>query len=392
MANGKRRTKGEGSIIELPNGKCRVTLTLGYQMVEGKDGRPKKKQLRKTAVVDSKMAAVKTLKAFEKERDEGKLVPPTLVSVREMTQKFLEAKKRSVRASTYRLYDMAMREHINPTIGDYMLTDMTPDLVDELVAYWMADKDLNSMATIKTLRTILKGLFAMAEGRGLIQKNPVTKSSTVRVPHKEKRVLTQDEAQRLLEYAKKHGRGPIYRLLLLALATGMRRGELLGLCWDCVLDDKIRVWRNLIQTKEEGFKVDEPKTTAGRRTISVAPWVLEEIRALKNGSDWVFSWEGRDGCASFTTMMTEARRCLSEAGLEGVRFHDLRHTHATQLISEGVDIKSVSKRLGHENIKTTLDLYAHWLPENDQRAAEFMGAWLTPKDPQKTPEGPQEVA
>lgn len=203
----------------------------------------------------------------------------------------------------------------------------------------------------------------------------------MRVPHKEMGVLSQEEAKRLLEFAKGHicARGQsMYHLILLALATGMRRGELLGLCWDCVLDDKIRVWRSLLQTKE-GPKLDEPKTAAGRRTISVAKDIIEAVRTIQQGdSKFVFRWNGMSDGTAFTAAADGFRECLKGAGITGIRFHDLRHTHATQLISQGVDIKTVSKRLGHENIKITLDLYAHWLPENDQKAAELMSEWIGP--------------
>lgn len=365
----QRRNKGEGSIVELPNGKVRATITLGYQIVDGK-----RKQVRKTSVEESRQAAVKKLKAWQKEQDEGKIeVPQSPITVKELVDRFLEAKERSVRASTYRHYEMSMRLNVVPFIGDYLVTDVTTDVIDDLVGRWIEKKNMEKV-TIKTQRAILKVLFKMAVDKGYIVKNPVADTSRVRVPHKEMKTLSQEEAKRLLGFAKEYSE-PMYLLILLALTTGMRRGELLGLCWDCVLDDKIRVWRNLIQTKE-GPKLDEPKTTAGRRTISVAKDVVEKLQVMRGDSEYVFRWNGWGDNTTFSRVADAFREVLKRAGISGFRFHDLRHTHATQLISQGVDIKTVSKRLGHEDIKTTLDLYAHWLPENDQRAAELMADWV----------------
>lgn len=365
----QRRTKGDGGISQVGS-RWRVTFTVGYQVIDGK-----RKQIRKTAMCDSKTEAVRKLKAFQKEQDEGRIAVPeeSPMAVKELVEKFLEVRDRTVRKSTYRHYEMSMKLNVLPHIGDFLVTDITTDVIDDLVARWIADENM-VMSTIRTQRAILKALFQMAVDKGTIPKNPVGKSSSVRVPHKEMKTLSQEEAKRLLGYAKGYSE-PIYLLILLALATGMRRGELLGLCWDCVLDDKIRVWRNLIQTKE-GPKLDEPKTTAGRRTISVAKEVVEAVRTLQGNGEYVFRWNGWGDGTTFSRAADGFRECLKGVGISGVRFHDLRHTHATQLITQGVDIKTVSKRLGHEDIKTTLDLYAHWLPENDQRAAELMHQWL----------------
>ena len=361
----KRRPKGEGSIQQLANGKYKVVLTIG----KGAEG----KQARRSATCKTQGEALKKLNEFRRERDQGTLVPKQPTTVAEFCEGWLEFKKRRIRASTYRLYESTVNANIVPHIGSLKLQKVTTRDIDGLIDDLMGG-DL-SRASVSVFRVILHNIFDLALRRELILTNPVIRSGSVKVDKKEMKILSQEEAKRLLEAAKERGKGNVYYVLLLALATGMRRGELLGLTWENVYESSVRVARNLVQVKG-GTKVEQPKTASGRRTIAVAKWVLDEVRTLMvDGSKVVFANGGGEPWAP-TSLIAEVRRLMGLCGIVGVRFHDLRHTHATQLIAQGLDIKSVSKRLGHENIKTTLDLYAHWLPEKDDVAANVMGEWL----------------
>jgi integrase len=168
----------------------------------------------------------------------------------------------------------------------------------------------------------------------------------------------------------------MYHIVLIALATGARRGELLALKWDNInfVNNTITIKENLVEVKG-GVQIHSPKTKASRRTIAVHPSVLAQLEELRSESDWVFH-TGNGKQLSPSNVSHSYQRLLGEANLPNIRFHDLRHTHATLLIANGHNIKTVSARIGHTDIKITLNLYAHALPEQDREAADKIGAWL----------------
>jgi integrase len=177
-------------------------------------------------------------------------------------------------------------------------------------------------------------------------------------------------------------------MFLTALGTGMRRGEILALRWqDLDLDAGIlRVERSLEQTKA-GLRVKAPKTRHGRRAISLPDFLIGELRShwkglqevrLKMGlgkspdGDTVFSHP--DGTPRTPNGLTkEWQRAAVFAGL-GVTFHALRHTHASQLIASGLDVLTISRRLGHGSPTITLGVYGHLFANTDDRAAKAMDA------------------
>jgi integrase len=176
-----------------------------------------------------------------------------------------------------------------------------------------------------------------------------------------------------------------------ALFTGMRRGELLGLDWGNVdLDAKlIKVRKSLEETDEEGLQLKPPKTKAGIRDITLPDIVIETLQAhrkrllerrLQLGlgklgeDDLVFpDWEGSPQWPDrFSARWSELSRELKL----GVSFHELRHTHASQLIDAGVDVVTISKRLGHASPTITLSTYAHLFRKDDGKAAAAINAAL----------------
>jgi integrase len=176
----------------------------------------------------------------------------------------------------------------------------------------------------------------------------------------------------------------LFPIVSLALASGLRRGELLALQWGCVdLDGgSIRVERSLEETKG-GLAFKGPKSSAGKRTIPLPAQAVAMLRAHKVGLLEIRLALGMGNIAPETLVFSDVegdplkphtvsrawRRVVTSKKLPRVSFHALRHTHASILIRAGVDVLTISKRLGHHKPSVTLDLYAHILPGSDEAAA-----------------------
>jgi len=194
-------------------------------------------------------------------------------------------------------------------------------------------------------------------------------------------ILQPKQAKALLERLRG---GPLYLLASLGLATGMRRNEMLGLRW-CDLDldaGRATVEQSLEQTSV-GIRFKEPKTEASLRTISLPAHVCEELRAhrVAQAKQRLALGMGKAPDDS-TVLATFDGKPLSPGGVSkmweramtGVTLHSLRHTHASMLIAAGVDILTVSRRLGHASPSVTLDTYGHLVHGADDRAAKVMDA------------------
>jgi len=361
-----RRPKGDGSILEISKGKYKVQIT-----IDGIGG----EQRRKSVTVEGQKNAVKALDELKKQNGKGLLKPGNSYTVTQYIQRWLESKKTQLRESTYLCYVHVCTKHIEPTLGKYKVQKLTTGIINDYfnvkVAYGLSPTSLGKH------REAIHNMLNLAVDEGIIGINPASRSNPLKRPMKTMHILSQTQITTLLEAARgclssrREMLRAAYYLILLALATGMRLGELLGLQWDCVGLDNVKVIRSL---SKEG-SLESPKSNSSIRTISVDAKVLEELQSINLGNPLVF--HNATGKPLLTTNASALyREVLALSGIKGVRFHDLRHTHATQLIAEGCNIKMVSERLGHSSVGITLQLYVHSVPEQDKTAAAIMGKLL----------------
>ena len=198
-----------------------------------------------------------------------------------------------------------------------------------------------------------------------------------KVEHKEMKTLTSDQLSAFFQEAKDSG---VYELYYLDLATGLRRGELLGLKWrDVDLDRGVLKIQRAI-SRQNGKVVEAPlKTKNAYRTLPLsadAIDVLMQQRRKTGNSEWVFP-SPTGGPMSPDSVLHMLQRVLKRAGLPRIRFHDLRHTFATMALQNGVDVKTVSSMLGHYSAGFTLDTYAHVTTDAQLKAAQTMGSILS---------------
>ena len=291
----------------------------------------------------------------------------------------------AVKPSTVRSYQDLIRLHIKPALGAVRLQDLHAHTVQGFIN--SVDR---SASTVRLIACVLSGAMEKALELDYIPQNPVKRCTLPRKEQKEIHPLDDGEVTALLEAAKG---GPLEHLVIVALFTGMRLSELLGLTWDCVDFDRgtINITKQLASQAQRsaGELFTTPKSNKGR-TVAAAPSVLTALKAqrrkqiekqLRAGSLWDNSYNlifTNETGGVLGQRMTEFyfRRIANAAGLPGTRFHDCRHTYAVNALRAGDDVKSVQGNLGHSTAAFTLDRYGHFTEAMRQASATRMEAFM----------------
>ena len=272
-----------------------------------------------------------------------------------------------VLSSTVEAYAGRLQRHVLPRLAERRLDEIEVDDILTLISDLR--KQGYSGTTIAVTLTPLSRLFAHAVRRGLIEVNPVSKldrSERPRVSRQERPVLNPEEIGRLLEAAQ-----PRFRTLLAtAILSGLRQGELLGLHWrDVDFDNQLIHVRTALDRKRRDVP---PKTERAVRDVVLMPALGEALRQHKTETrfnhpdDYVFTTRTGTPHHAPHIGLRALKPALEKAGLQPVRWHDLRHTFASLLVAGGANITFVSRQLGHTSSQITLGIYAHLLDGDEQ--------------------------
>ena len=290
--------------------------------------------------------------------------------------------KPSVKVKTWEGYESIVRVRVVPNLGSKSLDRLTSLDVQSLYSA-LGESGLSSLS-IKHTHRVLHRAMVQAVRWNLVVRNPCDGATPPQAQRREMNVLTEEQVNVFLEATSDH---PAHALYVLAITTGMRLGELLGLKWTDINMEagKLFVNRSLQRQNDAGIVFVEPKTARSRRTIQLSQLALSALRRHKtrqNEQRLFHGPEWHDTGLVFTNLVGEApdpgwqrqvfQKALADAGLPTIRFHDLRHTAATLLLAKGVHVKVVSEMLGHTTITLTLDTYAHSLPSMHEQAASAM--------------------
>jgi integrase len=245
--------------------------------------------------------------------------------------------------------------------------------------------------TVGHAHRVLHKALAQAAATEIITRNVAAIVAPPKVESTEIEILS---AGQVADVLKRLEGMPIYPIVAVALATGMRRGEILALRWqDIDLEaDRLRVEQSLEQTKAGGLRFKSPKTRAGRRSIALPPQTVAVLRdhrrrqlelrlalgAGKLPADALVFARYDGSPRSPRALSKEWSRLVSTRGLPLVTFHALRHSHASALIASGLDVLTISRRLGHGSPAITLGVYGHLFSNTDDKAAEAISAVLGP--------------
>ena len=345
--------------------------------VDYRDAHGNRRQISKTA--SSKRQAEKLRTQLLAEIDKDSFVKPSKLTVKTHLEEWLNGSVRStVSPKTHELYEYLSRKHLIPALGAIPLSRLRAQHIQALYS-----EKLSSLSprTVQLLHVCLHKALDNAIKTGLLARNPLDAVDVPKVEHHEMKTMTEDDIKLFLDEARK---GEYYSLFFALLFTGMRRGETLSLCWSDIdlLGAQLSISRTM-QFLHNQVTFKTPKTASSRRQIALSPSTCVMLRLHREAQDNVRQRTGLapvvdsdlvfchyDGKPYLPSTITHAwikltRRC----GLNGIRLHDARHSHASLMLKTGTSPKVIQERLGHSSFSTTMNLYAHVSPGMQKQAA-----------------------
>lgn len=374
-----KRDYGRGSIRQKAPGRWLIGASTGYDPLTGR----RKRVYR--AVRGTKRDAQRELTTLLAEIDKGTVVDPERITFAEYIEQWLAHMRHRIRTTTFDRYESYVRCHMLPALGQMQLSKIRPMHIQELEsrALKRGRKDGKgglSAQSVLHLHRVLHGALAQAVRWQLLAANPAAAVQPPRIGRPKIHVPDPEAVERIVLASEDTS---LYIPVVLAVATGMRRGEILGLRWRAVdLDQGLVRVVSTLQRHRHGVDIGEPKTQRGRRTIVLPSFAIEVLRRhrkaqaakrLRLGEVWrdedFVATNGVGGPMDPGEVTRGFKRLARSAGAEGVRFHDLRHAYATMLLARGVHPKIASEALGHSTVGITLDTYSHVLPTMQAEAA-----------------------
>lgn len=380
----QRRTKGEGSITQLNNGKWRARLEC--DPVDGK-----RKWLSKT--VNTKQEAIKALQELIRKKDDLKVIDMYGGNFPDIVASYLNhTRLTGTRESTVERYEAGLRfwcELFKHKRIDYITV---PDINEGIN---ILHKQERATSTIGMELTVLSQVFNFAIDCDYIKKNPVTKSakpkrSAIKTQSDDLQILTHEEHVTISKYLRKKydtefiqkgittAPARLYVMYSLAYTTGLRVGELAALEWSDIDFDNhtLSITKQLTQK----YEITEPKTQRSKRTIEISEEILSKLKELKSyytikgyQSNFLFPLSNTNSKPIHSPNISLGfKNTILKLNLnEHLTFHSIRHTHATELIENKIPITVVSERLGHASVMVTLEIYAHPTPTSRHQAAQI---------------------
>lgn len=368
-----KRGNGEGSISRRGGGGW-----MGQYTVHAAGGKK-----RRTVYGKTRAEVAKKLARALADREDGLVFDAGGQTVGEYLDRWLaDSVKGSVRPKTFESYEWLVRKHIAPALGRIKLASLN---AAHLQGLYRSKLDAGlSARTVRYVHAVMHRALKQALRWGLVPRNVSEAVDPPKLQRKEIKPLSRGEARRLLEAARDNRLEALY---VLAVHCGLRQGELLGLRWEDIdLEAATLQVRRVLTTAKEGPKFTAPKTARSRRTIMLNRQAVEALRRhhdrqFEESTQFADEWQDY-GLVFATTAGTPInprnltgrsfKPLLKQADLPDIRFHDLRHTCATLLLSSGVHPKLVQELLGHATIAITLDTYSHVLPGMGDQAANAM--------------------
>jgi integrase len=376
-----------GHIRKRSPGSFELRYTLGTDPATGK------RRTVTTTVMGNRRAAEKELRRLLRSLDTGEHVDPSRMTARQWLATWLGTVREEVAPKSHERYAEIVENFLMPALGNLPLVKLAPSHIQEAYNAWATAGRRDgksgglSARTRRHIHRILRSALARAVELQLLARNPADafRKRLPKVERREMATLSAEQSARLLE-AIKHTR--IYWPVLMALTAGVRRGEVFALRWKNVdlEGGSLRVVESLEQTKS-GIRFKAPKSGKAR-AITLPVFAVNELKRLKRqqAEELLMLGVRQTGetlvCAradgqplqpqSLTHQFTRLINRVKD--IPRIRFHDLRHSHATQLLLAGVHPKVAQERLGHATITTTLDLYSHVTETMQNDAANRLDA------------------
>ena len=387
-----RAASGNGTIRKktvTKNGKSYIyweaRYTAGFDPGTGK-------QIQRSITGKTQKEVAQKLKATTAAIDAGTYIAPSKMTTGEWLDIWSDNYLGGVKPFTVVSYRGHITNHIKPALGAIKLETLNAHTIQGFY------NDLGkphgnapglSPKTIKNVHGVLHKALQQAVAVGYIRFNPTDACTLPRIVKKELTPLNEEQSKAFLQAIKGHRFEALYTITLF---TGMREGETLGLCWNCVDFDKgtILIEKQLQREKKPGGQyIFAPLKNDRSRRITPAPWVMQLLKnhkatqaelRLKAGelwedTDFVFTNEVGHHLA-IHTIYKDFKKVVASIGCPDIRFHDLRHAYAVAAIRSGDDIKTVQGNLGHATAAFTLDVYGHVTDQMKQASAQRMENYI----------------
>lgn len=370
-----RRGRGEGTIYRHRDG-------LWIAQIRLPTGKRRTKYDRRRQVVQD------WLTEQRKQVKDGLVVDESQLTYASFLDRYLdEVARTNCKAHTVIVYEQYIRLHIKPTLGHIKLSKLRPDQIQSLY-HELGQKGLSG-GSIRNIHRLIKHSLQVALRWGLVVRNVASLVDAPKYRQKSPQVWTLEQTRHFITVMADH---PLFPLAFVAISTGLRIGEICGLTWSSVDFEHltIQVRQSAQYVRGQGMILAEPKTERGRRLVTISPIVIETLKAHRERQvEWIEraeKWHEMD--LVFPNRTGEPRdpsnllffwkKMVKEAGLPYIKFHALRHTHASLLLLSGMHPKIIQERLGHSSITLTLDLYSHSIPSLQQEAADKIEKLLLP--------------
>jgi integrase len=375
----------KGHLRERGKGNWWAVVDIGNDPVTGKR---RQKWHKLTSM--SKKKAQDELNKLLTDMSNGTYVLPSSLTVGEYLERWLQDYARiNTSERTFEWYQLVVRVHLSKSLGDIPLHKLTPlDIQGHYSRALNGENGRRALSARSVLHhhRILREALQQAVRWRLLTINPADGTEPPRPRAKEMSILTPEQSSALIEGSRGHR---LHLPIVLALGAGLRKGEIFGLQWkDIDFTSGIAHIRRSLEPAASGPHFKEPKTAKGRRSIALPSFALEALRQHRvqqaelrlqigpdyNDLDLVCCLP--DGRPVVYNLVRDFQALLKRLGLPKVRFHDLRHSHASLLLAQGIHPKVVSERLGHSQVGITLDTYSHLLPNLQQEAAAKLDSLL----------------
>lgn len=383
MKSNRKNAKGGGTIRKREDGRWEARITVGIDPKTGK-------QKQKSVYGKTQKEVRQKQTAIQAEIDAGTYMEPAKESLAEWLETWLEVYVyNSVKKYTYDSYERTCNNHIIPALGNIRLSALAAPQIQRFYNSLLTEKAL-SPKSVKNVHGIFHRALDQAVKLGMIRSNPTELCDLPKAHRKEIRPMEKNEILKFLQAIEGTKYGLVYQVTLF---TGLRKGEVLGLTWDCIdfQRNTIYVNKQLQKTKKVGGTYCLTTTKNSRnRVIVAAPSVMELFRKQKSqqlqmqrlaGEAWDNAWDlvftnelGRHLC--HVTVYKNFKKIMKEIGVPEGRFHDLRHSFAVVSIESGDDIKTVQSNLGHATASFTLDVYGHVSQKMRQQSADRMEEFI----------------
>ena len=363
-----KRGNNEGSIYKRSNGTWRAQISLEEKRLSFTSNSRAEchEWLRKTMILI----------------DRGMTLQNRNATLEEFLMEWYEVKKTTIKSKTAYDYERIVFKNIIPFLGKVKLKDLN---THQITRFYTKHHEMDrGIRTIHYIHSVLRMALQHAVKTGVMDRNPCIGALLPRKEENEMQVLTENQVTQFLISAEESRYKALYHL---AITTGMRYGELTGLKWTDIDWERgtIRIQRQLQYVPRKGFQFNRPKTRNSIRTIILGESTLQVLREHyqkfahqdRTGENLIFT-NGIGTLIYFKRFYKDFKRILESAKLPDIRFHDLRHTAATLMISNGIPAVIVSKILGHANPSITMNIYAHVSIEMQSEAAKLMENLVTP--------------